>query len=326
MVRLLHSHLHSSQGVTVENPPPPSSIFVSLDDFKGELQHHLQQEQCEDKGVTTWLPLQQPGSPGSSPSRQSRIVSLECLEKIAKMLSRDEKNDSKPPKLISSNNTMPSSTIAKTTQLGSSPISSQLADTQHLVPSSSSSPTGSTTSSISLPLSPYMMYDFTHSCSECSKHMRGNAVAQPDYLSSILPVTSGSTAAAALQSGHSQDHGAQQHHITIKWCVPHNQQKHCVISQDRKTLERLKLPTFKFKGEKGAQTVTPIFTPTLGRDSSGLFNLFHSLPNHFHVLVTSLSEFKAYCKTWPHHIVMALPDQEVVGQGKGIIVILLILL
>ena len=81
-------------------------------------------------------------------------------------------------------------------------------------------------------------------------------------------------------------------------------------------LERLKLPTFKFKGEKASQPVTPIFTPTLGRDSSGLFNLFHSLPHHFHVLVTNLSEFKAYCKAWPNHIIMALPDQEVVGLGE----------
>ena len=169
--------------------------------------------------------------------------------------------------------------------------------------SGGSSPTlvADTLSTVSLPLSRYMMYDFTHSCSECSKHVRGNAVAQPEYLLSNLPVISSD---------------GSQSYITIKWFVPSSQQKHCVISLDRKTLERLRLPTFKFKGEKASQPVTPIFTPTLGRDSSGLFNLFHSLPHHFHVLVTNLSEFKSYCKAWPNHIIMALPDQEVVGLGE----------
>ena len=283
MIRLLHSHLHSSQGVTVKNPPPPSSIFVSPDDFKGEGNHQLQ---VEEKGNCSLSP--QRISTTALGSRQSRIVSLECLERIASVLSLDSKNDFKPPKLLSSNS------VSKPTPIASPPtLTAQVADT-HSQPAT-----------VSLPLSPYMSYDFTHSCSECSKHMRGNAIAQPDYLSSSLLVVNG--AAAGSQS-----------HITIKWFVPSIQQKHCVISQDRKTLERLKLPTFKFKGEKASHPVTPIFTPTLGRDSSGLFNMYHSLPQYFHVLVTNQSEFKAYCKAWPYHIIMAVPDQEMVGLGKRI--------
>ena len=290
MIRLLHSHLHSSQGVIVENPPLPSSIFVSPNDFKGEAHH------SEEKHTNSLSPLQH--GPVTMGSRQSRVVSLECLEKIAKTLNLDTKNNSKPPANQKPLNS-PSRTVANPTQLGSPPTS-HLADAPH--------------STISLPLSHYMNYDFAHSCSECSKQMRGNAVAQPtEYLSSLLPVASDAAAGS-----HSQGY------ITIKWFVPASQQKHCLISHDRKMLERLRLPTVKFKGEKVSQPTTPIFTPTFGRDSSGLFNLFHSLPHHFHVLVTNLSDFKAYCKAWPNHIVMALPDQEVVGLGEAALLVSLI--
>ena len=271
MIRLLHSHLHSSQGVTVKNPPPPSSMFVSPDSFKMVVKNEERPS-----------PLASPTMLGS---RKGRVVSLECLEKITKVLKLDAKNDHKQSRKSSTLNSLSSKTTANPTDLASSPTS-QVTEAQ---------------STFSLPLSPYMSYDFTHSCSECSKHMRGNVVAQPDHLSSLLPVSHGTT--------------GPQEYVTIKWFVPASQQKHCAISLDRKTLERLKLPT-KFKGEKASQPVTPIFTPTLGRDSSGLFNLFHCLPHHFHVLVTNVSEFKAYCKAWPHHIIMAFPDHEAVGLGE----------
>ena len=304
MVRLLHSHLHSSQGVTVKNPPAPRSIFVSPNNFKEETRHQLRNEE----GILS-LPLPQ-GSPTLAlrSSTQSRVVSLKCLERIAKLLALDAKTDSKPPKLITLNNSQ-SKTVAKPTQLGSPPRTQAAATGVggHIhVQADTAPPSANTT--ISLPLSPYMTYDFTHSCSECSKHMRGNAIAQPEYLSSSLPMAAAGT--------NSADSAGSQGYVTIKWFVPAGQQKHCVVSQDRKVLERLKLPTFKFKGEKASHPVTPIFTPTVGRDSSGLFNLFHSLPHHFHVLVTNFSEFKAYCKAWPNHIIMALPDQEAVGLGK----------
>lgn len=330
MVRLLHSHLHSSQGVIVENPLAPSSIFVSPNNFKEETRHQLLQN---EEGVAS-LPQHSPTLALRS-SKQSRIVSLECLERIAKLLALDAKNDSKPPKLqitLNNNNSSPPSHNTQTAgrpthqqQLGSPPLSSQASApaTTHshshvhvagAAAADRASP--STTNTISLPLSSYMTYDFTHSCSKCSKHLRGNAIAQPEYLSSTLPLLASGAATNGPSTSTSADSAVSQGHINIKWFVPASQQKHCVVSQDRKVLERLKLPMFKFKGEKASLPVTPIFTPTLGRDSSGLFNLFHSLPHHFHVLVTNLSEFKAYCKAWPSHIVMALPDQEVVGLGE----------
>ena len=333
MIRLLHSHLHSSQGVIVENPPAPSSIFVSPNNFKEETRHQLLQN---EEGVASF-PRHSPTLALRS-SKQSRIVSLECLEKIAKLLVLDAKNDSKPPKLqitLNNNSTSSSSPPSHNTQtagrpthqqLGSPPLSSQASSPAtthshshshvHVASAADRASPSTTTSTISLPLSSYMTYDFTHSCSKCSKHMRGNAIAQPEYLSSTLPLLASATATNGAGTSISAESAISQGHVSIKWFVPASQQKHCVISQDRKVLERLKLPMFKFKGEKASQPVTPIFTPTLGRDSSGLFNLFHSLPNHFHVLVTNLSEFKAYCKAWPSHIVMALPDQEVVGLGE----------
>lgn len=63
--------------------------------------------------------------------------------------------------------------------------------------------------------------------------------------------------------------------------------------------------------------LTPVFTPTLGRDSLGLFNLFHNQCSQLlHVLVTSESQFSKYCKAWPNHVIMALPDKEATGLGS----------
>ena len=150
---------------------------------------------------------------------------------------------------------------------------------------------------ISLSIPPSVAYDFTHSCTDCSKYLRGSPVAHPEILTSVLPT--------------------EQGHITIQWHVPTYQQKYCVISPDRRSLERLKLPTLRLSTKEKTQSLTSVFTMTLGRDSTGLLNLFHTLTDRLHVLVTSSGQFEKYCKAWPNHIVMALPDEgTLAGLGE----------
>lgn len=154
---------------------------------------------------------------------------------------------------------------------------------------------------VSLSISPHMSFNFTHSCTECSKYVRGSLLTLPEFLTFHLPCR------------HSKDKN-----VTLRWCVPASQQRHCVIGSSRKTLERLKLPMMKVKGDRAVSSypLTPVFMPTLGRDSSGLLNLFHNQFYQMHILVTTESEFGKYCKAWPNHLIMALPDKEATGLGE----------
>lgn len=258
MVRLLHDHLRSSQGVVVENPPASSSIFLSRTSEGDELPL-----------LTNSVPMDAT-SPSCSP-----IVPLEYLQSVA----RDscEENDRKPD--ISLLKDSPQSQA----EFSSLSTANSVSELRHTV---------------SIPISPYIAYDFTHSCADCAKYLRGSPVAHPEVLTSLLPTEQGG-------------------HITLQWHVPTYQQKHCVISPDRKTLERLKLATLRLKGEKTiSHPLSPIFTPTLSRESSGLFNLFHSSYESLHVLVTTSRQFEKYCKTWPNHLIMALPEQDSLGLGE----------
>jgi len=258
MVRLLHDHLRSSQGVVVENPPASSRSFLSRTS-----------EGDEVPLLTNSVPMYIT-SPSYSP-----IVPLEYLQSVA----RDacEENDRKPDIAL----------------LKDSPQSQ--AEFSSLMTANSVSELRHT---VSIPISPYIAYDFTHSCADCAKYLRGSPLAHPEVLTSLLPTEQGG-------------------HITLQWHVPTYQQKHCVISPDRKTLERLKLATLRLKGEKTiSHPLSPIFTPTLSRESSGLFNLFHSSYESLHVLVTTSGQFEKYCKTWPNHLIMALPEQDSLGLGE----------
>lgn len=308
MIRLLHDHLRSLQGVTVENLPLPLSLFLpsssslthkqpnnqlsnSVESPVGsdQLQNHTHHNHhvCAHTAV-------------SSSSKHSRIVSLEYLHDLLKSDDKDSKNSIKPSPTASPRDT-PTRSLAESSSLSSSmpqTTGTGFAETRHV---------------ISISISPYMSYDFTHSCNECSKYVRGNIVVPPEILTFSLPV----------QSCHATSTGTGgERSVSIKWCIPTSQQKHAVIDGNRRTLERLKLPVMRVRGEKSPllYPMTPVFTPTLGRDSSGLFNLFHHQYYHIHVLVTSESEFGKYCKAWPNHIIMALPDKVATGLGKeGII-------
>ena len=258
MVRLLHDHLRSSQGVVVKSSPTPSSVFLtrlSQDDEAPLLSHAA-------------LPL-------SPQSKCSTIVPLRHLQAMTRQSCED--NDRKP--IISLSEDSPKS------QAEFSTLSTTNSQNEHR-------------HTVLIPLSPYVAYDFTHSCTDCAKYLRGSPVSHAEILTSLLPTE---------QSGH----------ISLQWHIPTYQQKHCVISPDRKTLERLKLPTLKLKGDKNIpHPLTPIFTPTLSRDSTGLFNLFHSSFEGLHVLVTTSGQFERYCKAWPNHIIMALPEQDSLGLGE----------
>lgn len=214
-----------------------------------------------------------------STMKHSRVVPLEYLQDLMKdSASKESKNDIKQKHI--SLRDMPTQSSAESSFIATGTSLGE----RHVV---------------SISISQYMAYDFIHSCNKCSKYVQGNPNKQSEFLTSHLPSRNGGEG------------------INIEWCIPANQQKHCVLSNNRKTLERLRLSTMKLKGEKiSSCPMTPVFTPTIGRDSSGLFNLFHSQFYHLHILVTSVSNFNNYCKVWPNHIIMALPDREGTGLGK----------
>ncbi len=157
---------------------------------------------------------------------------------------------------------------------------------------------------LSLSVSSHVTYDCTHSCADCSKYLRGS-LSPSALLTSSLPMEEGAS-------------------ITIRWCVPSRFQQLFVISQDRKTVSHLKLPVVH-RGRPSPLPLSPIFVPSLGRDSTGLFNLYHTTQEsceQMHVIVTSSSQFDTYRKAWPNHIIMALPDEGSLGLGEGLCVVI----
>ena len=64
---------------------------------------------------------------------------------------------------------------------------------------------------------------------------------------------------------------------------------------------------------------TPIFTPSTGRASTGLFNLAHIMKHqkYMHVIVVNENEVPGYRKQWPTHVIMAVPNMpELYSLGK----------
>ncbi len=106
----------------------------------------------------------------------------------------------------------------------------------------------------------------------------------------------------------------------LKWQIPSSQAKHCTLVTDgeRKYLYSLKLPHINWNKDVKSKIRTPVFIPTMGRDTTGLFNLCHAGYEHLQVLVTVESQFKKYCRAWPNLIIMAVPDNE--GMGLGMLV------
>lgn len=282
LIRLLQDHLRSSQGVMVEDLPLPFSMFLpSSPPDPGCVEPPVtaggRSGSCGDH-----LSLARSAVPSSV--KHSRIVLLEFLHGLLKRTSDEEtKGGIKVPSTLSPGS-LPTQSSAE--------VSTMVAGTGGAE---------ARQQVVSLPVSPHMSFNFTHSCTECSKYVRGSLLTLPAFLTFSLPCQ------------YSKDKS-----VTLRWCVPASQQRHCVISTNFKTLERLKLPLMKLKGDRvPSYPLTPAFTPTLGRDSSGLFNLFHNqFYYQLHVLVTNESEFGKYCKAWPNHLIMALPDEEATGLGE----------
>lgn len=200
-------------------------------------------------------------------SRQGRIISLKQLREVYQ--SMETENEKKPNVLSGSSS-----------------------------PQTMGEPSGSTPQTLSLSVSSHVAYDTSHSCTDCSKYLRGS-LSPPALLASSLPLDEGAT-------------------ITIQWYIPSQFQRLFVISHDRKAVERLKLPVLHH-GRRSPHPLSPIFIPSLGRDSIGLFNLFHTTQvssEQIHVIVTSASQFDKYRKSWPNHIIMALPDEGSLGLGE----------
>ncbi len=298
MIKLLHDHLRSSLGVAVENHPLPASMFISLQSLHRE---ELPALPCKENGVNESDKKSSLGPISSSTlSVYSRIVPLEYLHSIYQTCDGGS-SDSKP--------------VKPHVPHRDTPTRSRSESSRHEVTTSGLMGGHSRRHEVvSIPISPYMAYDSGHSCNECSKYVRGNPTSTAEYLTSYLPSVVGGSSRVGGGGG-----------MTIKWRVPAGQQRHCVANISSKTLERLELPVVRIKGgdkleKPSSQVMTVVFTPTLGRDSCGLFNHFHGQFYGIHVLVTSEAEFVGYCKAWPNHIIMALPNKATVGLGEAIII------
>ena len=254
MVRLLHDILRSSQGVVVENLPPPTSVFLP----------------------DPPPPPRSEGSHSSAPllgGSHSSIVSLSYLKDVYKKCEDEEE-------LKVELHGLSKSVSMRTEGVSTATISD-------LTPSDSRH-------TLLLPVSPFMAYDYAHSCADCTKHLRANSAHNSELLTFKLPFP------------------RTKSHVTLKWHVPAPHHKHCVLSTDRRSLDRLKIPVQR---KNTSISLTPLFTLSIRRDSSALLNLFHSLsPSHLHVVVILASEFDQYCKLWPGHLILVMPEQV---QSKG---------
>ncbi len=295
LIKLLHDHLCSSQGVTVENLFLPISMFLSPSNRPSD------SEGSEGNSVN----LNHNSSSSLSSSNHCRIVPLKYLHSLLKKSSDTESKGNVEVKPTINITDVPTQSTAESSFLGVGP---SLGDR------------------CTVSVSQYMMYDFTHSCNECSPYIRGSPV-PPEFLTFALPLskqTKGSGGVDVGGGGGAGTTSGSDMTITLQWYIPSTHHKLCVINASRKTLERLNLPTMKAKRDDvHPHPMTPIFVPTFGRDSSGLFNLFHSHYFQLHVLVTSISEFDSYCKAWPNHIVMGVPDREATGLGMCVSPLLL---
>eukprot|EP00731_Ephydatia_muelleri_P031529 Em0023g36a len=146
---------------------------------------------------------------------------------------------------------------------------------------------------VSLPLSPYTAHDATHSCTECAK--RGMASSHAHTLTSLLPL---------------EGEGS----VIVQWHIPECALKHFVLSSDCRSVERVKLST-ALKSKEA--TLTPIITNSYGPDATALLNLAHTGFDGLHIVATHTSQFDNYRKSWPHLIIMGLPDMGCLGTGSN---------
>ena len=65
-----------------------------------------------------------------------------------------------------------------------------------------------------------------------------------------------------------------------------------------------------------APPISPVFSVSVGRESTSLLDLSHNLSDQLHVIVTLRSQLDAYVKAWPCHIVLGIPDCEASGRGE----------
>lgn len=143
--------------------------------------------------------------------------------------------------------------------------------------------------------SPYMAYNVSHSCKECTSVPTPSTTPRlPGSLISKLPMKDGSF-------------------IALKWHIPSSQAKHWLVGGEGKMY--LKLSHTASERNGAVRIRTPVFVPTMGRDMTGLFNLFHTGYEQLQVLVTVETQFEKYCKAWPNHIIMAIPNQDAIGLG-----------
>ena len=155
------------------------------------------------------------------------------------------------------------------------------------------------TPSTTLTLSPYAIHDSAHSCASCTANLKRSLYSDYKILRQSFPVS------------HDRD-------VTVKWYVPASMTRYCVMDAEKQVLERLCLPSDPAsKAEANRFQEVPIFTPSVGRDSSApLLNLSHSGFDRLHVVVTVMGELQSFMRVWPGHMIMAFPESDAKGKGQ----------
>ena len=156
-----------------------------------------------------------------------------------------------------------------------------------------------------LTLSQYALHDSTHSCAACSaskKALPVATVASAKLFSQTFPMSC-------------------DRHVTVRWYIPPSMTKYCVLDVEKRVLERLCLLTEPVERldtqDENLFHLLPVFTPSVGRDSTALLNLAHSRSDGLHVVVTTGQDMAGYMRAWPGHMIMSFPDNEASGRGQS---------
>ena len=149
-------------------------------------------------------------------------------------------------------------------------------------------------------LSPFAAHDSTHSCVACSAQKQPPPPPSSPLLPQFIPLPDGRT-------------------LSLLWSFPLSKATQCVFNSSSFVLLKLPLVPSARAENRGPPTppISPVFSISVGRESTSLLDLSHNLSDQLHVVVTLHSQMDAYVKTWPCHIVLGIPDSEASGRGKG---------
>uniref|UniRef100_A0A8K9Y0T4 GREB1-like protein n=1 Tax=Oncorhynchus mykiss TaxID=8022 RepID=A0A8K9Y0T4_ONCMY len=142
---------------------------------------------------------------------------------------------------------------------------------------------------VSIRLSMFAAHNAFHHCEQCHHYCEGSPATQ------LSECTFHAFTFCSSMLGEE---------VQLHFIIPKAKEQHFVFSQHGSHLESMRLPLVSAKSH-----ISPIFTPTTGRQEHGLFNIFHAMEGtaHLHILVVKEYEMQHYRRKWPNHILLVLP-------------------